>query len=129
MILSQHGNRENYLKSFFEFLNTINPHIAWTCEIEEEGKLPIFDILIIRTEQGFETTVYRKPSHSNRYIHYTSAQAWKEKVACIKTLKKRAIEYCSNNQLLADEFSLLIDIFEQNGYPRSLTYRILHEKK
>ena len=44
-------------------------------------------------------------------------------------MKKRAIEYCSNNQLLADEFSLLIDIFEQNGYPRSLTYRILHEKE
>ena len=101
-------------EEFFKYLNTIHPHIAWTCELEEEGKLPIFDILVIRTENGFETTVYRKSTHSNRYIHYTSAQAWKEKVACIKTLKKRALEYCSNEQLLADEFSFLIDIFEQN---------------
>lgn len=98
-------------------------------ELEEEGKLPIFDILISRTEIGFDTSVYRKSTHSNRYIHYTSAQAWKEKVACIKTLKKRAIEYCSNEKLLADEFSLLTDIFEQNGYPRQLTHRILHEKE
>lgn len=113
---------------FFDYLNTIHSNIIWTCEIEEEGKLPIFDILIMRTDNGFETTVYRKGSHSNRYIHYTSAQAWKEKVASIKSLKKRAIEYCSNEQLLADEFSLLIDVFEQNGYPRKITHRILHEK-
>lgn len=116
-------------KEFFEYLNTIHPQIKWTCEIEEEDKLPIFDILITRTATGFETSVYRKSTHSNRYIHYTSAQAWKEKVASIKTLKKRALEYCSNERLLADEFSLLLDIFEQNGYPRHLTNRILQEEE
>ena len=55
--------------------------------MEKEGKLAIFDILIIRTETGYGTTVYRKKSASDRYIHYTSAQVWKEKACAIRTLK------------------------------------------
>ena len=42
---------------FFAFLNTLHPSIKWTNETEEDGKIAIFDIQIIRTEQGYETTV------------------------------------------------------------------------
>ena len=66
-------------QEFFTYLNTIHPGIQSFCEMEEESKLPIFDILIMRTEvDTFKTTVYMKPSASNKYIHYTSARAWKE---------------------------------------------------
>ena len=85
--------------------------------MKEEGKLLIFDVLIMRTElDTFETTVYRKPSASNRYILYTSAQAWKEKICAIRALKERPLEYCSNEKLLTEELNLLVNIFQQNGY-------------
>ena len=61
-----------------------------------------FDIFILRTELGYATTVYRKPAASDQYIHYTSAQAWKEKAPAICTLKERACEYCSDETLLAE---------------------------
>ena len=72
---------------FFAFLNTLHPNIEWTHETEEDGKIAIFDIQIIQTEQGYDTTVYRKKSASDRYIHYTSSQVWKEKASAIRTLK------------------------------------------
>jgi hypothetical protein len=116
-------------QEFFTYLNTIHSGIQWTCEMEEEGKLPIFDILIIRSQSGvLDTTVYRKPSASSRYIHYTSAQAWKEKVSAIQTLKKRAVEYCSNKDLLSKELELLLRIFQQNGYPKNIVWRILYKE-
>jgi hypothetical protein len=97
--------------------------------MEEEAGLPIFDIMIIRTgTDTLETTVYRKPSASNRYIHYTSEQAWKEKMSAIWTLKKRALEYCSNERLLFKEFELLLQIFKQNGYPEHIVRRILFKE-
>ena len=64
--------------------------------MEKDNKIAIFDILILRTDSGYSTTVYRKPAASDRYIHYTSAQAWKEKASAIRTLKARAYEYCSD---------------------------------
>ena len=102
--LSGWESKEEF-QEFFNYLNTIHSGIHWTCEMEEEAGLPIFDIMIIRTgTDTLETTVYRKPSASNRYVHYTSEQAWKEKMSAIWTLKKRALEYCSNERLLFKEF-------------------------
>jgi hypothetical protein len=101
--------------------------VKWTYELEEHGKLPIFDILIIREDHDFQTTVYRKPTHSDRYIHYTSSQAWKEKAGTIRTLKQRAHDYCSNDNLLKEELNHLHKAFIENGYPDHLVSRILHQ--
>ena len=68
---------------------------------------------------AIQQTVYRKEAASDRYIHYTSAQAWKEKAAAIHALKARAIEYCSDEQLLADKLAHLLQVFIQNGYPEN----------
>jgi hypothetical protein len=126
--LSAWESEDTFLE-FFDYLNTIHPGIKWTKETEIDGKLAIFDILIIREEGGFQTTVYRKSTASDRYIHYTSSQAWKEKVCALKTLKNRAHVYCSNEKLLLEELSHLADIFVQNGYPATLVHRILFEEK
>ena len=103
--------------------------IKWTCEKEKEGKLAIFDIQIMREGNKLKTTVYRKASSSDRYIHYTSWQAWREKACAIRTLKNRAILYCSDEELLADELAYLLQVFIQNGYPEKVVYRMLYEEK
>ena len=95
----------------------------WKCEKEKEGKLAIFDIQIMREGNKLKTTVYRKASSSDRYIHYTSWQAWREKACAIRTLKNRAILYCSDEELLADELAYLLQVFIQNGYPEKDVYR------
>ena len=58
--LSVWTSKEVFLE-FFNFLNTIHEGIKWTNETEEDNKLNIFNIQIIRTEEGkYETAVYRK---------------------------------------------------------------------
>jgi hypothetical protein len=118
--LSVWESKEKFLE-FFEFLNTLHPGIKWTNETEEAGKIAIFDILNIRT-------VNRKHSASDRYIHYSSAQAWKEKSSAIRTLKSRAIEYCSDEYLLAEELNHLLEVFIQNGYPERTVWTMLYQE-
>ena len=118
---------EDIFQEFFEFLNTLHDSIKWTCETEKDKTIAIFDIRIIRTDTGYSTTVYRKPAASDRYIHYTSAQAWKEKASAIRTLKTRAYEYCSDEDLLAQELNHLLEVFIQNGYPEMTVWRLLYQ--
>jgi len=118
---------EEVFLEFFEHLNNLHASIKWTYEVEKDNKIAIFDILILRTDLGYSTTVYRKPAASDRYIHYTSAQAWKEKASAIRTLKARAYEYCSDEELLAEELSHLLQVFVGNGYPANTVWRILYQ--
>ena len=84
---------ENIFLDFFGYLNTLHPSIKWTNETENKNKIATFDILILR------------PATSDRYIHYTSAQAWKEKASAIY------IEPI------------------QNAYPENTVWRILYQDK
>ena len=77
---------EEKLEEFFAYLNSLYPPIKWTMEKEKDGQFHVFDISLIRNGSQVETTVYRKPSASDRYLHFTSAQAWYEKTAAILTL-------------------------------------------
>ncbi|KFD45032.1 hypothetical protein M513_14091 [Trichuris suis] len=52
-------------EQFLHFLNSIRPNqIAFTMEKEENKTLPFLDALIIHTNQGLKTRVYRKPTHT-----------------------------------------------------------------
>ena len=54
---------EEVFDEFFEFLNTLHPGIKWTCEKEQNGKLAIFDIQLIREGTKLATSVYRSHQH------------------------------------------------------------------
>ena len=120
---------EEKLEEFFTYLNTLYPPIKWTMEKEaNDGRFNIFDIQLIRIGDNVETTVYRKPSASDRYLHFTSEQAWHEKAAAIHTLTLRAQNYCSNAELLQQELEHITQVFLDNGYPLSTIQWIIRMK-
>ena len=57
------------IDDFHEHLNRQNAHIQFTKEIEENGKLPFLDCLVTRDNNNhLRTTVYRKPTHTDRLL-------------------------------------------------------------
>jgi hypothetical protein len=112
---------------FVQFLNGLHPTIQWTFEKEKDGTFNFLNVLIIRNQDSIETSVYRKPSAADRYIHYTSSQAWQEKVSAMKTLRHRAEEYCSSEDLKLKELSHLFQVFLENGYPSHIVHRYLYQ--
>ena len=119
---------EARLDEFFAYLNSLYPPIKWTMEKEINGKFHVFDIQLIRSGSTIDTTVYRKPSASDRYLHYTSAQAWHEKTAAIHTLTLRALNYCSTKELLTQELAHITQVFLDNGFPLEAIQRIINMK-
>jgi hypothetical protein len=56
------------LQEFFEHINSLRPSIQFTMETEVDNKIPFLDVLVIKKHSTMTTTVYRKPSHTGRYL-------------------------------------------------------------
>ena len=74
-------------------LNTIDTtcHIKFT--YESEGSMPFLDTLMVRKEDGtIKLLIYRKKTHTDQYLNYSSHHPLHEKWGVIKTLLYR----CNN---------------------------------
>ena len=59
--------------AFFDYINSQNPHIKFTCEPKVNGQLAFLDTKITRKEGGsLDVTIYRKPTHTDQYLHFDS---------------------------------------------------------
>jgi len=56
------------IDDFHDHLNKQNADIQFTKEIKENGKLPFLDYLVNRDNNELRTTVYRKPTHTDREL-------------------------------------------------------------
>ena len=126
-VIWQHGNEA--LDQFHQHLNDECPSIQFTREVEEDGKLPFLDVEVTRNGDKLKTTVYRKPTSSNVYLHYDSHHADSIKTGVIKCLAKRAKVVCSEEDGLREETAHLEQVFRGNGYPREYMRRALKNKE
>ena len=56
-----------------DFLNEQHPSIKFTMEVEEDGKILFLDVGISRNPDGsLQHNVYRKPTHTDRYLNQRS---------------------------------------------------------
>ena len=60
------------IDTFYEHLNRQNPDIQFTGEVEENGKFPLLDCLVSRHDNKLQTTMYRKPTHTDRLLDQSS---------------------------------------------------------
>ena len=76
-------------KTIYQLL-TPNP-ITFTRELEEDGKLPFLDTLLYRQNDGsIDISVYRKPTHTDRYLQFSSHHPHQVKVGIASCLFHRA---------------------------------------
>ena len=66
------------------------------------------------------TKVYRKDTHTQRYIHWRSNHSKNCKLGVLKGLIHRAHLLCDHKDDLLCELNLLRDVFISNRYPKKL---------
>ena len=75
-------------------------------------------ILITPDKNGrLDTTVYRKPTHTNQYLQWDSHHTMCSKYSVVGTLHHRAKTICSNRQLLQQEEEHLQQALMNCKYP------------
>ena len=82
-------NSEQNITDFLSHINKWHPNIKFTIEWEKHNILSFLDLLIIRQNNKYVATVYRKPTTTNLYLFYDSNQPRKYKLGLIKSLYLR----------------------------------------
>ena len=54
------------VQTLLDHVNSIRPSIQFTMEKEQDDKLHFLDVLVTCTEQGFRSSVYRKPTFTGQ---------------------------------------------------------------
>ena len=83
--------KSHAVASFHDSLNSINRHISFTIEHESNGQLLFPDILISRDNGKLMVNIYRKPTHTDRYLDFHSHHDRKHKISTAETLLHRAL--------------------------------------
>ena len=83
--------RAEHSQALLQHINSQDPHIQFIVEPTQHGSLPFLDTLVtIEPSNTFSTTVYRKPTHTDQYLHWDSNHHITAKQSVLNTLAHRA---------------------------------------
>ena len=79
--------KSDQIDSFTTHINSQHPAIKFTIEKEVDNKIPVLDVLIVRDDTGqLSFQVYRKPTHTEQYLSFSSNHPLQHKLGVIRTL-------------------------------------------
>ena len=89
---------------------------------KEDKTIPFLEVLLAIQEDGsLGHKVYRKPTHTDRYLHYNSFHHPSIKNSVRKTLINRAKTICEVDNT-EGELDHLRSVLKMNGYPKKFMY-------
>lgn len=91
------------ITAFLDHLNSIHNNIQFTMELEADCSLAFLDVLVIRNPNGtLGHTVYRKKTHTDRYLNGESHHHPCQLSTVGKSLLQRAHRICDKDHLPAE---------------------------
>ncbi|KAL9975777.1 hypothetical protein ACROYT_G012971 [Oculina patagonica] len=109
-------------------MNSIDPHISFTIEHESNGQLSFLDTLISRDNKKLNIDIYRKPTHTDRYLDFRSHHDREHKISTAATLLHRALKLPNSESGKAREIDRISIALQSNGYPPKVTADIIRKK-
>ena len=104
--------------SLLDHLNSIESDIQFTMEKEKDQILPFLDVKVEKTEHGFSTGVYHKPTSTGRYLNFESNHPDSIKRGIVKCLQHRVKNISTDERKKNSELSKLTETMQRNGYPK-----------
>ena len=112
------------VQHLLQHLNGIEETIQFTVELESNDCLPFLDVLLHRRPDGsISTSVYRKATHTDKYLDFSSHHPLSHKIAVVRTLCSRAETHSSLASSLLHEANHVSSALRLNGYPPAFVSR------
>ena len=110
----------DHLEKFTNYLNSKHKNIKFAYEKESNNSLPFLDILISRSENGFKTSVYHKPTFSGVCSNFNSFIYDGYKISLVFTMLFRTFSIVSDFSRFHTEVIHLKEILRKNAFPIKL---------
>ena len=89
---------QQYAEEFHKHLNSISPSITFTLEREQNQSLTFLDVKVTRNRDNtISTTIYKKPTYTDRHLQFGSHHPKHHKFAVAKTLHYRIDTHVTNS--------------------------------
>ena len=120
--------KRDAVASFHDSLTSIHQHISFTIEQESNSQLPFLDTLISRDNRKLLVDIYRKPTHTDRYLDFHSHHDRKHKISTAKTLLHRALNLPNMQAGKTCETARVCAALHSNGYPKKIAADVIRKK-
>ena len=110
------------MQNLLDHLKRQHPSIRFTVETEREGKLPYLDVQVSRVETGagrLSIEIYRKPTHSSRYLQFSSHHSDNAKSSVARALFER-VSYVTGEEKRKRESGTIEEELKLNNYPHEM---------
>ena len=107
---------EIQVEPFKDFMNTCHPKLKFTFGKEQNSCFNFLDVKVIRQDNVFTTSVYRKPSFTGVYKHFDSYMLLSYKFSLVSTIIFCSLTICSGMPKFHQEIFKIKDIFIKNVY-------------
>ncbi|XP_072015061.1 uncharacterized protein [Amphiura filiformis] len=104
-------------QEFTDHLNSLDKDIKFTTEGEENDSLAFLDT-VIQPDRSIKVTIYRKSTHTDQYLNFSSNHPIDHKLGVIRTLYHRADTVVTNLQDREDEKAHVNNALVKCGYPK-----------
>ncbi|GJQ71373.1 hypothetical protein Trydic_g11103 [Trypoxylus dichotomus] len=96
-------------------------------DLEQNGVLHFLDVVVNRDQASTATSVFRKPTHIDRYLHNNSNHQPRQKNTVMRTIVERARRVYSEEQL-EKKLDHLRQALQCNGYSENIVNRAIRSK-
>ena len=109
------------VQTLLDHVNSIRPSIQFTMEKEQDNKLSSLGVSVTHTEQGFRSSVYRKPTFTRQYLNFNSHHPYTVKKGIVRCIQHQAKTISSDTDAYQEEMISLRHNLHRNNYPESIT--------
>jgi len=113
---SHSGLKKDYMQEVHDHLNSVNPNIQFTKEVEKDNRFSFATSTTIVCGR-IPVSVYRKPTRTKKYLDYNSHHLSQHKRSAFNTLLHRAQEIPSTNEDRSRDRRHVIQVLRDNKYP------------
>jgi hypothetical protein len=125
--------KQNNITAFHDHLNSINPCIQFTIETpvvnEDMQTIAFLDTEICKISTDISIKVFRKNTHTDKYLDFGSHSPVRDKIAVVKSLLDRARIIPSNQVLQKEETDRVAEVLELNGYKKAFIDSVRNTNK
>ena len=116
--------KRTHLQKFFYHIKNLHQNIKFAMEEESNGKLAFSDTLLKRNDGDISVLVYRKPIHTDQYLHYSSNHQTSCKESAYSSFFNRAYSIITNKDDLHEENARIKQVLKEYGYQESIIGKI-----
>ena len=112
--------KRTHLENAFHHMNDLYENIIFTVEEKSNGELAFLDTFLKRNNGEISILVYRKLTHTDQYLHYSSHHQTSCKESVVSSLFNRAYSIITNKDDLHKEIARIKQVLKEYGYHESI---------